>query len=77
MINTTNLNLFVAFVLLAYPLFSLPILIKSKKVTGKYFSDSRLFVSKQEGNGTNFNMHNPISFFLLLIVGLALLVYSI
>lgn len=77
MVDTTTLNLFVAFILLAYPILSLPSLIKSKKNTGKYFSSSRFFVSKQKGNGNSFNMHNPISFTFVLVLGIVLLIKSI
>ncbi|OJG96717.1 hypothetical protein RV18_GL001923 [Enterococcus termitis] len=55
----------------------MPSFIKSKQETGKYFSDSRVFVSKAQGNGNIFNRHHPVGFFFILLIGLVLLVGSI
>lgn len=72
-----SLNLFLAFLLLAYPTFALPSIFRSKKEKGKYFSDPRLIISKYQGNGNSLNMHNIFGFFLTLILGLTFLVTSL
>lgn len=68
-----QLALVVALILLAYPVFSIPKLIHSKKDTGRFFSSSKTFIPKYQGNGNNFNMRNGISFIIILLVGLFVL----
>ncbi|WP_321383729.1 hypothetical protein [uncultured Enterococcus sp.] len=74
---TIQLNLFLALLLLAYPLFALPGILRSKKEKGKYFSDPRFLIPKYQGNGNSLNMHNVFGFALTLILGLTFLLTSL
>jgi len=64
-----TLNSFVALILLAYPILSIPSIIKSKRENGKYFSESHYFIPKRVGYGIGINMHNIFGFFTLLTLG--------
>lgn len=74
---SVTLSLFLAFLLLAYPIFALPSLFRSKKENGRYFSDPRFIISKYQGNGNSMNMHNVFGFFLTLISGLVFFALSL
>lgn len=71
------LNLFLAFLLLAYPIFALPSILRSKNEKGKYFTDPRFIIPKYQGNGNSLNMHNFWGFFLTCILGLTFLITSL
>lgn len=72
-----TINSIIALILLAYPVLTIPALIKSKHETGHYFSESRFFIPKRVGYGVGINMHNGFGFFLLLGIGLLWLVLGL
>lgn len=41
-----TLNIMISLILLAYPIFSIPSIVRSKQESGKYFSESRFFYPK-------------------------------
>lgn len=59
----------ISLVLLAYPILSIPSIMRSKQKNGKYFPESRFFMSKRIGYGIGINMHNRFGFFTLLAIG--------
>lgn len=65
-----TLNSMIALILLAYPILSIPSLLKSKREHGKYFSESRYFIPKRIGYGIGINMHNIWGFFTVVAIGL-------
>ena len=71
-----KLNLIIALILLAYPILSIPSIVKSKREKGKYFMESRYFIPKRVGYGIGINMHNVFGFFTLLGIGLLFLFLS-
>lgn len=68
-----TLNIMISLILLAYPVFSIPSIIKSKQENGTYFSESRFLIPKRAGYGIGINMHNSFGFFTLLFIGLLFL----
>lgn len=64
-----TLNILISLILLAYPIFSIPSILRSKQENGKYFPESRFFISKRVGYGIGINMHNSFGFFTLLFIG--------
>ncbi|BCA84545.1 hypothetical protein EsVE80_00680 [Enterococcus saigonensis] len=64
--------------ILLYPLFSIPTLLKRKEKTGHFFApDTRILVAKRENMGNNLNMQNKYAFFIDFIVGLSLVCYGL
>lgn len=70
------LNSLIAVILLAYPILSIPSIVKSKRDKGNFFSDSRFFIPKRVGYGIGINMHNIYGFFTLLFIGVLFLALS-
>ncbi|WP_461743300.1 hypothetical protein [Enterococcus sp. LJL99] len=70
------IGIFFSILFLAYPLCSLPSIVKSKQEKGVFFSDPRFFISKAEGNGMGINTKNRFGFFVLLLIGLIILFFS-
>ncbi|MGX7264306.1 hypothetical protein [Enterococcus crotali] len=64
-----TLNIMISLILLVYPIFSIPSIVRSKQESGKYFSESRFFIPKRVGYGIGINMHNSFGFFTLLAIG--------
>ncbi|OJG67310.1 hypothetical protein RV09_GL002876 [Enterococcus moraviensis] len=72
-----TLNSMISLILLAYPILSIPSIIKSKKENGYYFSESRFFIPKRVGYGIGINMRNKYGFFTLVVIGLLFLFLGI
>lgn len=72
-----TVNIMVSLILLAYPVLSIPSILKAKREKGNYFSESRMFIPKRVGYGIGLNMHNCFGFFTLFFIGLLFLILGI
>ena len=64
-------------IFLAYPLCTLPTLIRSKQNRDVFFSNLPFVISKTVGNGMGINTKTFYGFFVLLIIGSAILFLSV